>query len=92
MSVRDSAVNLVRLYFSDLAQLEVYGLLHHYALLNSDTTPDRDALIGHGTTLSDEEDVFIGHYRTVNGPIIPLTVRSVCQHYVQKYGGLIPQP
>ena len=86
----EAVIHLVKRYFLDMAQLEVYGLVHHYNLLHSDTTPNRDALIMQGSQLPDEQDVFIGHYRSLNGPIIPLTVRSICQHYIQRFGGLIP--
>ena len=76
---------LVQHYFSDFAQLELRGLIFFYDQLHNDPTPGRDALIHAGAVLTDENNTFLGHYRTDDYTTLPLSVRSICQHYLQKY-------
>jgi|SaaInlV_165m_DNA_1040744.scaffolds.fasta_scaffold157951_2 hypothetical protein len=77
---------LVLKHFGDIAQLETYGLLHFYEQMNADSeVAERRQLLVAGAALSNEDDVFLGYYRTASGGTVPLTVKSVCENYILKY-------
>ena len=85
MTPTSNIEQLVRQYFSDFAQLEVRGLLFFYAQLRNDPTPGRYELIQAGAALPDELNSFLGHYRKADYTTTPLTIRSICQNYLQMY-------
>ena len=72
-------------HFGDIVQLEQDGLVRHYEALHASTVPNRRALIEIGANLNDSYNPFLGHYRSLDSTTFPLSVRSVCQHYLAKY-------
>ena len=76
---------LVSAHFGDIVQLEQDGLLKHYEDLHADEVPDRRFLLEAGAQLSDTSNLFLGYYRTAGCTCVGLSVRSVCQNYLDKY-------
>jgi len=75
---------LILPFFSDMDQVHNDGLSKTYLKIRNLEVPNKLDLIIAGSLFSDK-DSFIAWYTTKDNETIPLSVRGVCEHYLNIY-------